>query len=46
MDAAAATLASARPRRADQMTLGVVGGAVAVTAASAAVSAARRQDET
>ena len=45
MDAAAATLANARARRLTKITLGVVGGAVAATAASAAVSSARRQDE-
>ena len=46
MEAAAATLASASLRRLSKVTLGVVGGAIAVTAASAAVSAARHQDET
>ena len=45
MDAAAATLADARTRRLAKVTLGVVGGAVAATAASAAVSSARNQDE-
>jgi len=45
MDAAATTLANARARRLAKITLGVVGGAVAATAASAAVSSARRQDE-
>ena len=45
MDAAAATLANAQTRRLTKITLGVVGGAVAATAASAAVSSARRQDE-
>jgi uncharacterized protein (DUF697 family) len=45
MDAAAATLASAGVRRLTKITLGVAGGAVAATAASAAVSSARRQDE-
>jgi len=45
MDAAAATLADARTRRLAKVTLGVVGGAVAATAASAAVSSARHEDE-
>jgi hypothetical protein len=45
-DAAAATIGSAGLRRATKVTLGVVGGAVAATAASAAVSAVRHQDET
>ena len=45
MDVAAATLASAGVRRLTKITLGVVGGAVAATAASAAVSSARSQDE-
>jgi uncharacterized protein (DUF697 family) len=45
MDAAAATLASAQTRRLAKITLGVMGGAVAATAASAAVSSARSQDE-
>ena len=46
MEAAAAALASAGLRKVSKVTLGVVGGAVAVTAASAAVSAARHQDQT
>jgi uncharacterized protein (DUF697 family) len=46
VEAAAATLASAGLRKLSKVTLGVVGGAVAVTAASAAVSAARHQDQT
>jgi uncharacterized protein (DUF697 family) len=45
MDVAEATLASAGARRLTKITLGVVGGAVAATAASAAVSSVRRQDE-
>ena len=45
MDVAAATLASAGARRLTKIPLGVAGGAVAATAASAAVSSARRQDE-
>ena len=45
MDVAEATLASAGVRRLTKITLGVVGGAVAATAASAAVSSVRRQDE-
>jgi len=45
MDVAEAALASAGARRLTKITLGVVGGAVAATAASAAVSSARRQDE-
>ena len=45
MDVAVATLASAGARRLTKITLGVVGGAVAATAASAAVSSVRRQDE-
>jgi uncharacterized protein (DUF697 family) len=39
------TLADARTRRLAKVTLGVVGGAVAATAARAAVSSARNQDE-
>jgi uncharacterized membrane protein len=46
MEAAAAALASAGLRRLSKVMLGVAGGAVAVTAASAAVSAARQQDKT
>ena len=46
LNAAAATMASPDLRRATKVTLGVVGGAVAATAASAAVSAVRRQGET
>ena len=45
MDTAVAALADARARRLAKVTLGVVGGAVAATAASAAVSSARHQDE-
>jgi uncharacterized protein (DUF697 family) len=45
MDAAAAALANARTRRLAKITLGVIGGTVAATAASAAVSSARSQDE-
>jgi uncharacterized protein (DUF697 family) len=45
MDVAEAALASAGARRLTKITLGVVGGAVAATAASAAVSSVRRQDE-
>ena len=45
MDVAAATLASAGVRRLTKITLGVLGGAVAATAASAAVSSARDQDD-
>jgi uncharacterized protein (DUF697 family) len=45
MDAAAAIVANARARRLAKITLGVAGGAVAATAASAAVSSARREDE-
>jgi uncharacterized protein (DUF697 family) len=45
MDAATAALENAEVRRLTKVTLGVVGGAVAATAASAAVSSARRQDE-
>jgi len=45
MDTAVAALADARARRLAKVTLGVVGGAVAATAASAAVSSARSQDE-
>jgi uncharacterized protein (DUF697 family) len=45
MDAAAATATDAGVRRLTKVTLGVVGGAVAATAASAAVSSARHQDE-
>ena len=43
-DAATAALAGAGLRRVTKVTLGVVGGAVAATAASAAVSSIRRQD--
>jgi hypothetical protein len=45
MDAAAATLANAQTSRLAKITLGVIGGAVAATAASAAISSARSQDE-
>ena len=45
MDAVVAALADARASRMTKITLGVVSGAVAATAASAAVSSARRQDE-
>ena len=45
MDAAVAALANARTRRLAKITLGVMGGTVAATAASAAVSSARNQDE-
>lgn len=44
-DVAVATIASAGLRRATKMTLGVVGGAAAATAASAAVSSIRHRDE-
>ena len=44
-DAATAALTHIGLRRLAKVTLGVVGGAVAATAASAAVSSARRQDE-
>jgi uncharacterized protein (DUF697 family) len=45
-DAATATLTHAGVRRLAKVTLGVMGGAAAATAASAAVSSARHQDET
>jgi uncharacterized protein (DUF697 family) len=45
MDAATATFASTAVRRLTKVTLGVVGGAVAATATSAAVSSVRHQDE-
>ena len=45
MDTAVAALADARARRLAKVTLGVMGGTVAATAASAAVSSARNQDE-
>jgi hypothetical protein len=45
MDVTVAALADARARRVTKITLGVVSGAIAATAASAAVSSARRQDE-
>ena len=45
MDAAAATLTNARARQLTKVTLGVVSGAVAATAASAAVSSVRNQDK-
>lgn len=46
MDAATTTIAGAGTRRLVKLTLGVVGGAVATTAASAVVSSVRQQDET
>jgi hypothetical protein len=46
MEAAAAALASTGLRRLSKVMLGVAGGAAAVTAASAAVSASRHQDKT
>jgi uncharacterized protein (DUF697 family) len=45
MDAATAVLEKAEVRRLTKVTLGVVGGAVAATAASAAVSSARSKGE-
>lgn len=45
MDAATAIIANTELRRLSKVTLGVVGGAVAATAASAAVSSVRNQDE-
>lgn len=45
MDAVTAIIANTEVRRLSKVTLGVVGGAVAATAASAAVSSARNQDE-
>ena len=45
MDAAAAALPDARPGRLARITLGVIGGTAAATAASAAISSARRKDE-
>jgi uncharacterized protein (DUF697 family) len=45
-DAAAEILANAETRRLTKVMLGVVGGVVAATAASAAVSSVRHQDET
>ena len=45
MEAAAATLASAGLRKLSKVALGVAGVAVAVTAANAAVSAARNQED-
>ena len=45
-DAATATLTHVGVRRLAKVTLGVVGGAAAATAASAAVSSVRHQDET
>jgi uncharacterized protein (DUF697 family) len=44
-DAATTAIADAGLRRLTKVTLGVVGGAVAATAASAAVSSVRHQDE-
>jgi uncharacterized protein (DUF697 family) len=44
--AATAAIAGAGTRRLIKVTLGVVGGAVATTAASAVVSSVRQQDET
>jgi uncharacterized protein (DUF697 family) len=45
-DAASEILTNAETRRLTKVMLGVVGGAVAATAASAAVSSIRHQDET
>jgi len=45
-DAATAIITNAEARRLTKVALGVVGGAVAATAASAAVSSVRQQDET
>jgi hypothetical protein len=44
-EVAAATAASLGTRQVGKVTLGVVGGAVAATVASAAVSAARHGDD-
>lgn len=46
MDATSAIIANAETRRLTKVMLGVVGGAVAATAASAVVSSVRNQDET
>jgi hypothetical protein len=45
-DVTTATLTHVGVRRLAKVTLGVVGGAAAATAASAAVSSVRHQDET
>ena len=45
-DAASEILANAEARRLSKVMLGVVGGAVAATAVSAAVSSVRHQGET
>ncbi len=45
-DAVAAAAGNVGLRQMAKVTLGVVGGAVAATAASAAVSSVRHQDET
>lgn len=45
-DAASEILTNAEARRLTKVMLGVVGGAVAATAVSAAVSSVRHQDET
>lgn len=45
-DATSEILTNAETRRLTKVMLGVVGGAVAATAASAAVSSVRHQDET
>jgi uncharacterized protein (DUF697 family) len=46
LGAAAATMENGELRRLTKVTLSIVGGAVAATAASAAVSSIRHQDET
>jgi uncharacterized protein (DUF697 family) len=46
MDSATATLTSTGVRRLAKVALGVVGSVVTATAASAAVSSVRHQDET
>ena len=45
LDSTADVVAGAGVRQAAKMTLGVVGGAVATIAASAAISTARRQEQ-
>ena len=46
LESVVSAVSSDTVRLASKVTLGVIGGAVAATAASAAISAARRQEET
>ena len=45
-DAAVAAISDGDFRQLGKVTLGIVGGAIAATAASAAISSVRHQDET